>query len=72
MSTAGALVYQASDRVSAELGLEPGDVIVQVNRTPVGSADDVARAIDYYASRGPIRIYFERQGQLSFTDFLIR
>jgi hypothetical protein len=26
---------------------------VQINRTPVAYADDVARAIDYYAGRGP-------------------
>jgi serine protease Do len=71
-SAAGALVYQASQRVAAELGVEPGDVIVQVNRTTVSSADDVARAIDYYAGRGPIRLYFERGGRLAFTDFLIR
>jgi serine protease Do len=71
-SAAGALVYQASERVAAELGVEPGDVIVQVNRTTVSSADEVARAIDYYAGRGPIRLYFERGGRLAFTDFLIR
>lgn len=71
-SQAGALVYQASQRVSEELGLQPGDVIVQVNRTGVATADDVARAIDYYAGRGPIRLFFERGGQLAFTDVLIR
>jgi len=71
-SSAGALVYQASQRVVQELGLEPGDVIVQINRTAVSTADDVARAIDAYAGRGPIRIFFEREGQLSSTDVLIR
>jgi serine protease Do len=72
LASAGALVYQASQRVSEELGLEPGDVIVQVNRTPVASADEVARAIDYYSGRGPVRIYFERGQQIAFTDFLMR
>jgi serine protease Do len=71
-ASAGALVYQASERVTTELGLEPGDVIVQINRAGVTSADDVARAIDYYAGRGPIRIFFERRGRLSFTDVIIR
>jgi serine protease Do len=71
-SSAGALVYQASDRVTTELGLEPGDVIVQVNRAPIASADDAARAIDYYAGRGPIRLFFERQGRYAWTDVLIR
>jgi len=71
-SAAGAVVYQTSARVSQELGLEPGDVIVQVNRTTVQSADDVARAIDYYAPRGPMRLVFERGGRYAFTDVLIR
>jgi serine protease Do len=70
-SAAGALVYQASPRVAQELGLEPGDVIVQVNRASVQSADDAARAVDYYAGRGPIRLVFERGGRYAFTDFLI-
>ncbi|MGZ8376694.1 MAG: trypsin-like peptidase domain-containing protein [Gemmatirosa sp.] len=71
-ASAGALVYQASERVATEIGLETGDVIVQINRAPIASADDVARAIDYYAGRGPIRIFFERQGRYSFTDVIIR
>jgi serine protease Do len=71
-ASAGALVYQASERVTTELGLEPGDVLVQINRVAVASAGDVARAIDYYAGRGPIRLFFERRGRLSFTDVIIR
>ena len=68
----GALVYRASERLTGELGVQPGDVIVQINRTAVGSAEDVSRAVDYYAGRGPIRLFFERQGQISYTDFVIR
>jgi serine protease Do len=71
-SAAGALVYQVSPRVSSELGLEVGDVIIAVNRTPVSTADEVARAIDAFAGRGMIRLYFERGGQVVFTDFIIR
>jgi hypothetical protein len=47
-------------------------VIIQINRTPVGTAEDVSRALDYYSGRGPIRLFFERQGQISSTDFVIR
>ncbi len=68
----GALVYRASQRITSELLLQPGDVIVQVNRTPVVSAEDASRALDYYAGRGPIRLFFEREGQISYTDFVIR
>jgi serine protease Do len=72
VSARGALVYRASDRMTSELGVQPGDVIVQINRTAVGSAEDVSRAVDYYAGRGPIRLIFERQGRISYSDFVIR
>jgi serine protease Do len=68
----GALVYRASDRITAELMIQAGDVIVQINRTPITSAEDASRALDYYAGRGPIQLFFERQGQIYSTDFVIR
>jgi serine protease Do len=71
-SSRGALIYKASDRITQELGMQAGDVIVQINRTPVQSAEDVSRALDYYAGRGVIRLFFERQGQIYPTDFVIR
>lgn len=72
LSSRGALIYKASDRITQELGMQPGDVIVQINRTPIASAEDVSRALDYYAGRGVIRLFFERQGQIYPTDFVIR
>jgi serine protease Do len=71
-ATRGALVYRASPRMTTELGLQTGDVIVQINRTAIGSAEDASRAVDYYAGRGPIRLIFERQSRISYTDFVIR
>jgi type II secretory pathway component PulC len=71
-SSAGALIYRASERIGSELGLQPGDVIVQINRTPIRSAEDASRALDYYAGRGLIRLFLERQGQIFPTDFVIR
>ena len=71
-SARGALVYRVSPRMSSELGVQPGDVIVQVNRTPVASADDVARAIEQYSGRGPIRIFFEHGGRIFTSDVLIQ
>ena len=71
-SEKGALVYRASDRITQELFIQPGDVIVQINRTEIGSAEDASRALDYYAGRGPIRLICEREGQLFSTDFVIR
>jgi serine protease Do len=71
-TSSGALVYRVTERMAEELGLLEGDVIVQVNRTSVGSAEEVQRALDYYAGRGPIRLYFERGGRVFFTDFVIQ
>jgi serine protease Do len=71
-SRRGALIYRVSDRVAADLGIQAGDVIVQINRTPIESADEAARAIDTYAGRGLIRMFYERGGRAYFTDFIIR
>jgi serine protease Do len=71
-STRGALIVNVSDRVASEIGIERGDVIVQVNRTPVESAEDAARALDLYGGRGAIRLFFERGGNIYSTDFIIR
>ena len=68
----GALIYTASDRMTRQFGLQAGDVIVQINRTPIQSAEDVSRALDYYAGRGLIRLIFERQGQIYDTFFGVR
>jgi membrane-associated protease RseP (regulator of RpoE activity) len=51
--------------------MSPGDVIVQINRTPVTSAEDVSRALDYYAGTGDPRLLRAR-GQIYPTDFFIR
>ena len=71
-SAQGAVVFKVSDRVASEIGLQSGDVIVQVNRAPVASAEEVARALDALAGRGAIRVYFERGGRIYSTDFSIR
>jgi len=71
-SAQGAVIYKTSDRVAEELGLQAGDVIVQVNRTPINSADEAAKAIDYYGGRGPIQLFFERGGRVYSTDFQLR
>ena len=71
-SEKGALVFRATDRMMQELFIQPGDLIVSINRTGIGSAQDASRALDYYAGRGPIRLICERDGQLFSTDFVIR
>jgi len=63
-SRGGALVFRASERLQSELGLQSGDVIVQIGTTPITSADLAARAIDAYAARGAVQLWFERGGRL--------
>lgn len=68
----GALVQAVTPRVAEQLGLQPGDVILQVNRVPIPDAESAARAIDYYAGRGVIVMYLERAGQVYTTEFVIQ
>jgi serine protease Do len=68
----GAMVYRASDRITNEIGLRAGDVIRQVNRTPVASAEDVRRLLDASGPREVIRLYFERDRRVYITDFILR
>jgi serine protease Do len=70
--TRGALVVDVSARVRDEIGVQEGDVIVQINDTEIGQASDVARALDANAGRGWVRMLFERGGYLFTTDFRIR
>ena len=45
-STRGAVVVDvAQDSPAADAGLEPGDIVVEVNRRPVGSASDYRTAV---------------------------
>ncbi len=67
-SLQGALVGKVSDRVRTQIGLDPGDVIVQINRTPVTDAQSVEKILNAYG-RGVIRVYFERGGQIYSTEF---
>ena len=70
-SPSGALVFKVSDRISDAIGLQVGDVIVQVGRTPVGTAEAASSAIER-DSRGQILLVFERGRQLLQTSFSLR
>jgi serine protease Do len=72
-SRAGALVVNVSERLQAELGLQNGDVILQIGNTPITSADLAARAIEAYGSRGVVQLWFERGGQGPYSiNFRVR
>ena len=70
-SRQGALVNRVSDRVQQQVGLQSGDVIVQINRTPITNAEAVNRILTSFG-RGLIRMYFERGGQVYSTEFSLQ
>jgi serine protease Do len=70
-SRQGALVNRVSDRVKQQLGIQSGDVILQINRTPIADAESVNRILTTYG-RGGLRMYFERGGQVYATEFRLQ
>jgi serine protease Do len=70
-SDRGALIFRISPQVSRATGLQSGDVIVGVNRSPVRSASDVSDLLNVRPGQ-VIRIYLERDAQITFTDLIFR
>jgi serine protease Do len=70
-SERGALIFRISAGVSRATGLQEGDVIIAINRTPVRSASQVPDLLDT-RSGTPVRVYLERAGQINFTDLVFR
>jgi serine protease Do len=70
-SERGALIFRISPPVSRATGLQPGDVIVGINRSPVRSASEVSDLLNVRPGQ-VIRIYVERDGQITFTDLVFR
>jgi serine protease Do len=68
-SEQGALVVGLSD-AARELGMREGDVILQVNRLRVTSAEEAAQALRQLGGRAVV-LYFEREGRLLSTQFVI-
>jgi serine protease Do len=71
LSEQGALIFRLSPQVSRATGLQPGDVILAIDRTPVRNASDVASLLNVRSGQ-VIRIYVEREGQVTFTDLMFR
>jgi serine protease Do len=71
-SDQGAVIYRITDRLSEQTGLEKGDVIIALNRRQVRGAEEVRQVINAMRPREPFRVYFERHGQISFTDLVLR
>jgi len=70
-SDQGALIFRLSPAVSRATGLQPGDVILAIDRTPVRSASEVSSLLNVRPGQ-VVRIYVEREGQVTFTDLMFR
>jgi serine protease Do len=68
----GALIYRIGPDTEEATGLMAGDVILQINRQSIATAEEARRAFRLAAGRTPVRVYFERSGQLGFADFYVR
>ncbi|MFN2635983.1 MAG: trypsin-like peptidase domain-containing protein [Gemmatimonadaceae bacterium] len=69
-SRQGALVNRVSERVQQQIGIQAGDVIVQINQTPIADAESVNRLLT--SGRGGVRMYFERGGRIYATEFSLQ
>jgi serine protease Do len=68
----GALIASISPQLAGQLGLRQGDVLVQVNRARVRSAEDAARIFEGLRGQGTVRIYVERNGGYVARDLYWR
>jgi len=71
-SVNGALIDDISPELSNRLGLRRGDVILQMNRSRVRSADDAAAFFDSLTGQGRIVLYLERNGSFGTTNLYWR
>ena len=69
---AGAFITGISASLSQSLGLARGDVILQINNTRIGNAEDAARALRELQSGMRVLIYFERNGGFYLKEFRTR
>jgi len=65
----GALIVGLSEAARG-LGLQEGDLILQINRVRINSAEEAARVLGQLAGQGVV-IYFERQGRIGTVSFRI-
>ncbi len=71
VSEEGALIVDLSEAARAQLGLRPGDLILQLNQTRVRTAEQAAALLASAAGRGSVRLAFERDGRLDYTWFYV-
>jgi serine protease Do len=70
-SEEGVLIFKISPAVSQATGLREGDVILAINRSPVRAASQVGDLLNVRPGE-VVRLYLEREGQITFTDLVFR
>jgi serine protease Do len=70
-SEQGVLIFKLAPEVARATGLQEGDVILAINRTPVRSASQVQELLNVRPGE-VVRVYLEREGQITFTDLVFR
>jgi serine protease Do len=68
----GALIFRISRQLSQATSLKEGDVIVAMNRHYTRSADDVRSDIENLRPGQAVRVFFEREGQVVYTDLVFQ
>jgi serine protease Do len=64
----GALVLQAGPSWQRTLGLQPGDVIIQINNYTISQAEQVEQVIQYLRGKSAMRFFFARGDQVVSAD----
>ena len=62
VSSDGALIDDVTEQFSRQTGLQRGDVILQINRSRIRTADDAKEYFDGLQGSGRIVVYLERNG----------
>lgn len=68
----GAMIVDIQQRAQRVTGLRQGDVILQLNRREVATKEDAAELFQYFAGRGKIVLFFDRNGSTLYTSFYLR
>lgn len=70
VSEEGALIVSLSD-AARRLGLRERDLILQINRNRIRTAEEAATLLRRLTGRGGVRLVFERDGRYGSTSFTI-
>lgn len=68
--SAGALIVAMDPELTRQLSLREGDVLLQINRTRIETAEQAAAILRRVEGR--IQLYYERNGAVSVHQVLLR